>query len=95
MLSRTETQIIAMLREQLGNKTILTIAHRLMNLANSDLILSLDTNGTLESYQNPKILIYDEKSQFFIYSRSAGLVDEIRKLLEAGQNEPATDNKPV
>ena len=67
-----------LLATELHDKTILTIAHRLLNLANSSNILSLKTGGLKEDYRPPLELINDNNSLFYKYCDNADLVDAMQ-----------------
>lgn len=55
--------------------TILTIAHRLNTIIESDRVLVLD-QGRIAEFDSPKILLQNKKSLFYALATEAGIVDE-------------------
>jgi len=68
----TEKKIQTLINEHFKDSTVLTIAHRLNTIINSDRILLLDHGRVLE-YDTPANLLADPQSRF------SHLISEIRK----------------
>jgi ABC-type multidrug transport system fused ATPase/permease subunit len=63
---KTEEIIQNAINELLKESTIITIAHRIKTVVNSDKILVLD-NGNIVEYDTPKNLLRNQKSYFYNY----------------------------
>ena len=72
----TEEKIQKMINEEFEGATMLTIAHRLNTIINSDRIMLLD-KGALKEYDTPENLMKDPNSRF------AGLCKELKKKASA------------
>ncbi|KAG2230070.1 hypothetical protein INT48_005398 [Thamnidium elegans] len=70
----TDSIIQETIRKQFATCTILTIAHRINTVMDSDRILVLD-NGTIAEFNSPKNLLDDHESLFYSLSKEAGLID--------------------
>ncbi|KAG2214416.1 hypothetical protein INT47_000972 [Mucor saturninus] len=70
----TDSIIQDTIRKQFKDCTILTIAHRINTVLDSDRILVLD-NGLIGEFDTPKNLLSNHESMFYSLSKEAGLVD--------------------
>ncbi len=61
--SKTDALIQELIRNKFKDKTILTIAHRLNTIIDSDNILILD-QGSVVEYDNPQVLLAKENGHF-------------------------------
>jgi ABC-type multidrug transport system fused ATPase/permease subunit len=61
--SSTDAIIQQTLREEFGDCTVLTVAHRIHTVIDSDLILVF-SEGRIIEYDTPSRLLEDEKSEF-------------------------------
>ncbi|XP_065206736.1 multidrug resistance-associated protein 1-like [Planococcus citri] len=61
------------IRSEFKNCTVLTIAHKLNTIMDSDRILLLD-NGLVKEFDTPQILLNDRSSAFYGMAKDAGLV---------------------
>jgi ABC-type multidrug transport system fused ATPase/permease subunit len=61
--NETDTLIQRMIRERFADKTVLTIAHRLNTILDSDRVLCLD-DGALVEYDNPNTLLEKDGGAF-------------------------------
>merc|ERR1712159_53985 len=59
----TEHKIMELIKEEFKHATVLTIAHRLNTIINSDMMAVLSF-GTLLEYGDPEELLKDPKSEF-------------------------------
>jgi ABC-type multidrug transport system fused ATPase/permease subunit len=67
---KTEEIIQRAISELLKNSTVITIAHRIKTILNSDKIIVLD-NGNVVEYDSPKKLLSNKNSYFYnFYSKS-------------------------
>jgi len=69
----TDDLIQATIRSEFQDSTVLTIAHRLKTIMDSDRILLLD-NGVVKEFDTPKNLLEDKMSDFYSMAKDAGLV---------------------
>jgi ATP-binding cassette subfamily C (CFTR/MRP) protein 1 len=60
------------IRSQFSDCTILTIAHRINTILDSDRILLLE-NGKIAEFDKPEILMKDENSKFYSLAKEAGI----------------------
>ncbi|CEP11799.1 hypothetical protein [Parasitella parasitica] len=70
----TDSIIQETIRRQFANCTILTIAHRINTVLDSDRILVLD-KGSIAEFDSPKKLLQDEESIFYSMAKQAGLTE--------------------
>ncbi|KAF1798871.1 P-loop containing nucleoside triphosphate hydrolase protein [Mucor lusitanicus] len=70
----TDSIIQETIRRQFANCTILTIAHRINTVLDSDRILVLD-KGSIAEFDSPKKLLQDEDSIFYSMAKQAGLTE--------------------
>lgn len=59
----TEQKILKLIKNEFKSSTVITIAHRLNTIIQSDMVLYLDKGRVLE-YDTPKALMTDPKSSF-------------------------------
>jgi len=69
----TDDLIQATIRSEFSDCTVLTIAHRLKTIMDSDKILLLEA-GLVKEFDSPENLLDNEKSAFYSMARDAGLV---------------------
>ena len=69
----TDDLIQATIRSEFVDCTVLTIAHRLNTIMDSDRILLLDS-GEVKEFDKPDILLSDHSSTFYAMAKDAGLV---------------------
>lgn len=69
----TDSIIQQVIRSELADCTILTIAHRLNTVMDCDRILVLD-KGLIAQYATPKILLAEQDGIFYSLAKEAGLV---------------------
>ncbi|KAG0022326.1 hypothetical protein BGZ80_000525 [Entomortierella chlamydospora] len=67
----TDELIQQTIRTEFRDRTILTIAHRIKTVMDSDKILVLDQGKVIE-YDSPKVLVQNEKSMFYRLAKQAG-----------------------
>ncbi|KAG0166831.1 hypothetical protein DFQ30_006735 [Apophysomyces sp. BC1015] len=70
----TDAIIQETIRRQFSNCTILTIAHRINTVMDSDRILVLD-KGNIAEFDSPEKLLADKNSIFYSLSKEAGTVE--------------------
>lgn len=68
---QTDKIIQETIRNEFKDQTILTIAHRLETVMDSDRILVLD-KGEVKEFDHPQILLDDESSEFYALCKEAG-----------------------
>ena len=73
MDSGTDTAIQETLANEFKHCTVLTIAHRLHTIMNSDRILVM-ANGRIEECDTPENLLNDRSSSFFDMCLNVGIV---------------------
>jgi ATP-binding cassette, subfamily C (CFTR/MRP), member 1 len=64
---KTEQIIQKLIQEEFAESTVLTIAHRLNTIINSDKVLVLD-KGMVKEYEEPSLLLEDADSMFYSYA---------------------------
>jgi len=64
---KTEQIIQKLINEEFADSTVLTIAHRLNTIINSDRVLVL-SKGEVEEYDDPQTLLEDTESMFYSYA---------------------------
>ncbi|KAI5953221.1 hypothetical protein KGF54_002592 [Candida jiufengensis] len=69
----TDSLIQKTIRKEFNDKTIITIAHRLNTILDSDKILVLDQGKVME-FDSPKNLLNDEKSMFYSLCLEGGII---------------------
>ena len=69
----TDDVVQATVRKHFSECTVLTIAHRLNTIMDSDRIMVLD-NGTIKEFDTPQKLIENQDSMFYSLAKVAGLV---------------------
>ncbi|KAI9475895.1 MAG: multi drug resistance-associated protein MRP [Benjaminiella poitrasii] len=70
----TDAIIQETIRRQFANCTILTIAHRINTVLDSDRILVLD-KGMIAEFDSPQTLMKDETTIFYSMAKEAGLIN--------------------
>ncbi|ABN64960.2 bile pigment transporter, partial [Scheffersomyces stipitis CBS 6054] len=73
---QTDKIIQETIRSEFNNKTILTIAHRLETILDSDRVLVLD-RGQVKEFDSPKALLSDESSIFYSLCKEGGYLKDI------------------
>lgn len=68
----TDDLIQATIREEFGDCTVLTIAHRLNTIMDSNRIMVL-SEGQIVEFETPTNLLGDPESHFFKMAKDAGL----------------------
>ncbi|KAI5959094.1 uncharacterized protein KGF55_005585 [Candida pseudojiufengensis] len=71
--NQTDQLIQETIRNHFNDKTIITIAHRLNTIMDSDKILVLD-QGELKEFDSPKNLLKDENSMFYSLCVEGGVI---------------------
>ncbi|KAI5269184.1 Multidrug Resistance-Associated Protein 4 [Manis pentadactyla] len=89
---RTDALIQKKIREKFAQCTVLTIAHRLNTIIDSDKIMVLDS-GRLKEYDEPYILLQNEESQFYKMVQQLGKA-EAAALLETAEQVYFRRNYP-
>ncbi|XP_045152303.1 ATP-binding cassette sub-family C member 4 isoform X2 [Echinops telfairi] len=97
---RTDELIQKTIREKFAQCTVLTIAHRLNTIIDSDKIMVLDS-GRLKEYDEPYVLLQNKESLFYkmvqqLGKAEAAALTETAKQVYFRKNYPAiTHNGPV
>ena len=73
---QTDKIIQKTIREEFLDKTILTIAHRLETVLDSDKVLVLD-KGEVKEYDSPKALLSDKTSEFYSLCMEGGHLQNV------------------
>lgn len=76
---KSDAMIQNTIREEFGNSTILTIAHRLRSIIDYDKILVMDAGQVVE-YEDPYVLISDKSSLFYSMCENSGELDVLTQL---------------
>lgn len=69
----TDSLIQSTIRSEFATCTVLTIAHRLNTILDSDRVLVLDAGKVCE-FDSPKSLLANDKSVFYSLAKDAGIV---------------------
>ncbi len=69
----TDSLIQSTIRTQFSHCTVLTIAHRLNTILDSDRVMVLDA-GNVAEFDSPKNLLSDHQSIFYSLAKDAGIV---------------------
>ena len=69
----TDSLIQKTIRESFVGVTILTIAHRINTVVDYDKVLVLD-KGTILEFDDPMVLLKDDRSTFYALAKDAGVV---------------------
>ncbi|WPK23960.1 hypothetical protein PUMCH_001210 [Australozyma saopauloensis] len=72
---QTDKIIQATIRSEFKDKTILTIAHRLDTIMDSDRVLVLE-RGTIKEFDSPTNLLNNRDSEFYSLCKEGGYLDE-------------------
>ena len=70
---QTDQHIQATIRSEFSDATVITIAHRLNTILDSDRVLVMDAGRVVEC-DSPQVLLQDSSSVFYSLARDAGLV---------------------
>lgn len=76
---KSDAMIQQTIRDEFGQSTILTIAHRLRTIIDYDKILVMDAGQVVE-YDNPYVLITNKDSLFYSMCENSGELDSLIKL---------------
>lgn len=76
---QTDKIIQETIRSEFSDKTILTIAHRLDTIMDSDRVLVLE-RGTIKEFDTPENLLKNKDSEFFSLCKEGGYIDENGKI---------------
>ena len=71
----TDDVVQATIRDQFRQCTVLTIAHRLNTIMDSDRVMVLD-RGAIVEFDSPTRLLEDRRTMFHSLAQAAGLVNE-------------------
>ena len=63
----------ATIRKEFAECTIITIAHRINTILDYNKVMVLNS-GKIQEFEDPQILLKDEKSAFFGLARDSGVV---------------------
>ncbi|KAF9933833.1 Canalicular multispecific organic anion transporter 2 [Linnemannia zychae] len=74
----TDALIQKTIRTEFKDRTILTIAHRIKTIMDSDKVLVLD-NGRVQEFEAPEILLSHKESLFYQLAEQAGEIDTHRR----------------
>jgi len=86
----TDKAIQSIIRSEFAHCTIMTIAHRLNTIADSDRILTVD-KGRLAEYDSPTTLLADQNSIYFGLAQEAGIIGKSRPASQAPTRQPTPD----
>ncbi len=75
----TDDLIQATIREEFADCTVLTIAHRLNTIMDSNRVMVLDA-GKIKEFDSPQNLLQDKKSIFYGMAKDAGLTNNLDSL---------------
>lgn len=82
---QTDKIIQETIRSEFKDKTILTIAHRLDTIMDSDRVLVLE-RGTVKEFDSPANLLSDKNSEFYSLCKEGGYLDESGNLKSKTQS---------
>ncbi|KAG0042983.1 Multidrug resistance-associated protein 1, partial [Gryganskiella cystojenkinii] len=71
----TDELIQKTIRQEFKDRTILTIAHRIKTVMDSDKILVLE-KGCVEEYESPRVLVQNKNSLFYNLAQQAGEIND-------------------
>ena len=71
--SQTDSVVQETIRSEFKDRTIVTIAHRLDTVMDSDRIITLD-NGTVKEFDTPEKLLEDKNSIFYGMCKKGGYI---------------------
>lgn len=83
---QTDKIIQETIRAEFRCKTLLTIAHRVDTIMDSDRVLVLD-RGTVKEFDSPHNLLSNSDSEFFSLCKEGGYLDENEKLKARGNED--------
>ncbi|GMF12879.1 unnamed protein product [Phytophthora lilii] len=66
-----------MINRDFQNTTVLTVAHRLATVLDSDRILVL-SDGKVVEFDTPKNLVHDSNSMFYELAKEGGYLDKLK-----------------
>ncbi|KPM08018.1 ABC transporter sub-family C-like protein 7 [Sarcoptes scabiei] len=70
----TDSLIQMTIRKEFSDCTVLTIAHRIHTILDSDRVLVLDAGKVIE-FDTPNVLLEDKKSVFYSLAKNSGLIN--------------------
>lgn len=78
---RTDALIQKTIRQKFADCTVLTVAHRLNTIMDSDKVLVMEA-GTMAEYNHPHILLQNNKSKFAKMVTQTGnpMADQLRRI---------------
>jgi energy-coupling factor transporter ATP-binding protein EcfA2 len=88
--SDTDAKVQKVLRSNFSDRTIMTIAHRLDTIIDSDKILTMDA-GKVAEFDSPQALLSNPKSIFTELCKNSG-EDEYQRLLQAANSKGVTNS---
>jgi len=86
----TDELIQKTIRSEFGASTVMTIAHRMNTILDSDRILVLE-KGKVDEYDDPKVLARDENSRLHGLLRSANCMEFIEEAKRDGNNRTSNE----
>ena len=69
----TEVGLMTICREEFNDCTILTIAHRIKTILDSDRVMVMES-GNISEFDRPSTLLNDTNSSFYKMSKDAGVL---------------------
>lgn len=81
LLFRTDALIQKTIRKKFADCTVLTVAHRLNTIMDSDKVLVMDS-GTMVEFDHPHVLLQNPNSIFYKMVAESGktLADQLRRI---------------